>query len=674
MIRVRRLTCKFFISQFVVILVLLSFPGSMAAQEAESVFHPLDALTSSEIQTVTQILAKTKFVNKETRYATITLKEASKEEVKSWLPKQRFNRKAFVVYRNANESFESTVNLNSKTVESSRRINAEISVLDEEWRAARDAFMRDKRFLDALFANGIAIEDVVCTPNPAGWFPTENFGDRRIFRVPCFSRKHKLHPLIVRPIEAVYGVVDAKTGEVLEVNVRPHVEIGPAPQGYGETLPGQNKGLNPVYLTAPQGPNFQLTGNLNIAWLNWTFHIRADRRAGPILSLIQFQDAGTRREIAYQINVSEMFVPYMDPDSLWANRTFIDVGEFGLGYMMSSLAPGIDCPNTAVFTDLTLPADNGVPYILPRGICIFERVTGDPAWRHYSGSTDKVVGVPQIELVVRAAATVGNYDYILDFVFSPQGNITLRTGATGFDAIRTVASETMESKTAEKDAEFGTLIAPQTVAPNHDHYINYRIDLDIDGNPNTVQLDRIVQMRLPPNSHRRSIWMRKSEVIQTETALDQTNNHQTEYFVRIENPSKKNALKQRPGYWIQSHHQSQSVLTDDDPAQQRADFSRSTFWFSRYNEHELWAAGDYPNQSKGGDGLPKFIAQHEDIEGEDIVLWYTMGFRHVTRPEDFPILPTFWHEVTLRPSSFFVMDPSMSLNPTEPSMEIGSEQ
>jgi primary-amine oxidase len=50
------------------------------------------------------------------------------------------------------------------------------------------------------------------------------------------------------------------------------------------------------------------------------------------------------------------------------------------------------------------------------------------------------------------------------------------------------------------------------------------------------------------------------------------------------------------------------------------------------------------------------------VSAQDIVLWYTMGFRHVTRPEDFPVLPTFWHEMTIRPAFFFDMDPSMTFN------------
>jgi primary-amine oxidase len=99
-----------------------------------------------------------------------------------------------------------------------------------------------------------------------------------------------------------------------------------------------------------------------------------------------------------------------------------------------------------------------------------------------------------------------------------------------------------------------------------------------------------------------------------------------------------------------------------DPPQQRAQFSAHQFWLTRYNAAELWAAGPYPNLNAKDEGLPVFVSNNEDVAAQDIVIWYTMGFRHVTRPEDFPILPTFWHEMTIRPAFYFDMDPGMTFN------------
>ncbi|WP_338042169.1 copper amine oxidase [Natronococcus jeotgali] len=48
-----------------------------------------------------------------------------------------------------------------------------------------------------------------------------------------------------------------------------------------------------------------------------------------------------------------------------------------------------------------------------------------------------------------------------------------------------------------------------------------------------------------------------------------------------------------------------------------------------YRDDERFPAGDYPNQNPGGDGLPKWTQQDRSLDGEDIVLWYTLGVNHV---------------------------------------------
>jgi primary-amine oxidase len=104
-----------------------------------------------------------------------------------------------------------------------------------------------------------------------------------------------------------------------------------------------------------------------------------------------------------------------------------------------------------------------------------------------------------------------------------------------------------------------------------------------------------------------------------------------------------------------------SLLAPDDFAQRRAGFSAAPLWVTAYDPKELYAAGQYPNQSKGGDGLPAYAARHRPVENADIVLWYTMGFHHLPRPEDWPVLPTMWHSVALVPYGFFDRNPTVEL-------------
>jgi primary-amine oxidase len=51
------------------------------------------------------------------------------------------------------------------------------------------------------------------------------------------------------------------------------------------------------------------------------------------------------------------------------------------------------------------------------------------------------------------------------------------------------------------------------------------------------------------------------------------------------------------------------------------------------------------------------------IDGKDLVIWQTVGFRHVTRTEDWPIMPTLWHSFRLRPHNFFDRSPAMDVSP-----------
>ena len=86
---------------------------------------------------------------------------------------------------------------------------------------------------------------------------------------------------------------------------------------------------------------------------------------------------------------------------------------------------------------------------------------------------------------------------------------------------------------------------------------------------------------------------------------------------RIENPKLTNALGQHPAYELRAGHTDISLLAADDPPQRRAGFSAAPLWITAYNQNELYAAGPYPNQSRGGDGLPAYVAQHRRVKNAE---------------------------------------------------------
>jgi primary-amine oxidase len=72
--------------------------------------------------------------------------------------------------------------------------------------------------------------------------------------------------------------------------------------------------------------------------------------------------------------------------------------------------------------------------------CLFERDPETAAWRHFEDG--EIYGRPTRQLVLRSAATIGNYDYIMDWRFDPDGTIEVAVGATGvIETKATIAGE-----------------------------------------------------------------------------------------------------------------------------------------------------------------------------------------------------------------------------------------
>src|SRR5207244_8086168 len=147
---------------------------------------------------------------------------------------------------------------------------------------------------------------------------------------------------------------------------------------------------------------------------------------------------------------------------------------------------------------------------------------------------------------------------------------------------------------------------------------------------------------------RRSLWAVTEEAV-GEAGAGSASEHGAAAVWRIVNANLQNRLGQHPGYELRPGHSATSLLAPDDLAQRRAAFSAAPLWITAYDAKELYAAGLYPNQSRGGDGLPAYTARQRPVENADLVLWVTMGFHHLPRPEDWPVLPTIWHSVALVP-------------------------
>ena len=622
-----------------------------AAQAVKS--HPLDSFDREEIQLIIRLLADAGVSNERTRIAGIRLAAPDKDKVWAWRLGERVPRRAVAILRTDAQVREALVDLDRKTVvRVEARPNVQTPIVPEEWSRATRLVKADARWQAAMKRRGIEqFSSIFCDALSVGSFGAHE--SRRLLKVPCYDASGTRN-VYGRPIEGVMSLVDLDRSIVVEIQdsgVVPSSKADPSLEQ--ERQPVVRPKGRPIVSSAPFGFNFRVEGNI-VRWEAWSFHLSFDQRVGPIVSTVRYEDAGRPRRVLYQGHLSEMFVPYMDPDPNWAFRSYMDAGEYGFGSLASRLAAGIDCPPGATMISATLPGLSGQAEPAPDVMCLFERDTTMALWRRHEIVTGSHEARQDVELVVRTIPTVGNYDYVYDWVFNRKGEIRIEVGATGIAAAKGV---TAASVIGSREIPHAALVAPHLAAPYHDHFLSFRLDLDVDGSNNHFISEKLVRRALPADSARRSVWERQEAVMSSELSLALS--HAPEIW-RVGNPDARTSLGYAPSFEIVSGHSATSILSTDDWVQRRAAFSASELWVTAYNPAELYAAGDYPNQSSTVEGLPRFV-NGDSIRGEDIVLWYTMGFHHVTRPEDWPVLPTVRHSVTLRPHRFFTQNPAMDV-------------
>ena len=78
---------------------------------------------------------------------------------------------------------------------------------------------------------------------------------------------------------------------------------------------------------------------------------------------------------------------------------------------------------------------------------------------------------------------------------------------------------------------------------------------------------------------------------------------------------------------------------------------------------ERWPCGEFPNLSAADYGLPAWTARDRPIEDTDVVLWHVFGLHHITRPEDWPVMPSDRTSFWLKPWGFFDRNPALDVPP-----------
>ena len=620
--------------------------------------HPLDPLTAVEISRVVTTLLDKRSVGPGLRFASIDLEEPAKEDLAVRPDDITRTAQAICWDTGRGQAYRALVTLPGGEVTRWEQIEGfQPAMTVDEWHECDAMLRRHPALLAALARRGITDISRVLTDVWAygGALVPERFRGRRIGWSDVWERGSEEGNPYAHHVSGLHPVVDLNRMELLQLE--DDGAAGERPQVRGEYLPRlldePLREVAPLEVSQPDGVSFTLEGRL-LRWQNWELRVGFNSREGLVLHTVGFRDGGRLRPVAHRMSFAEMIVPYRDATQDHYRRTAFDIGEWGLGFMTTSLELGCDCLGEIRYLDAVIHDSRGTPQVIRNAICIHEEDDGI-LWKHVDERTGAQTRRAR-RLVVSFHVTVANYEYLIYWRFYQDGSIECEVRATGIMV-------TSSFPPGQQPAT-GALVDERTYAPYHQHFIVARLDLDVDGAPNTVFA--VESEALPvssANPYGLALVTRETALL-TESDGQQDYDWETQRGWKIASTATSNGLGGRPAYKLVPGGSFPPVIDESSPAFQRAEVIGHTLWVTPYEPAERWPCGEFPNLSSAGYGLPAWTARDRPIEDADVVLWHVFGLHHITRPEDWPVMPVDRTSFWLKPWGFFDRNPALDVPPS----------
>ncbi|MCJ1388004.1 hypothetical protein MMC18_000848 [Xylographa bjoerkii] len=640
--------------------------------------HPLSPLTSSEISAAAGFINGLYPAKTDLLFKAITLEEPAKAQLAPYLDAEhegrsvgRIDRKAFVNYyiRNTDKFHEAVVNLTQRRVESHFRLGPnKHSPGDGEEVVLVEKVALEDEGVKAEIAKLQLPEGTVIISDPWIYGSDGIDDDRRMYQCFLYMRdpmnssdadsNHYALPLAISP------VVDAEVFKVIRIDLLPtgddHTTKETQPykiQPPNEYTPEHQElrtDLKPLNVIQPEGASFTATktgetGEI-IKWQKWSFRVGFNAREGMVLYDVRYDG----RSLFYRLSLSDMSIPYADPRHPFHKKAAFDLGDVGAGVMANNLKLGCDCLGSIHYLSGLLSDPKGEPTPMENVICVHEQDNGI-GWKHTNYRTGRAAVVRNRELVVQSIITVSNYEYILAFIFNQAGMIEYEVRATGILSTQPI-DEGVE-------VPWGTIVHPGVLATHHQHIFSLRVDPMIDGHNNRLVVDEVHPMpRNDFNPH--GVGYAVEETVVEESCGLDLDFDVNRTFV-IQNNAVKNPINGKPvAYKIHAPPFQKIVADPDSFHHKRAEFADHNLYVTRYRDGEIYAAGKYTNQSRGGEGVRAWANRRENVKDTDLVVYVQFGLQHITRIEDFPVMPCEVIKVALKPVNFFDKNPAIDVPPS----------
>jgi primary-amine oxidase len=619
--------------------------------------HPLEPLTADEIATAVAIVRSQKNVGATFRFPCVTLNEPPKSVVLNFQPGEPIDRQAFLILldNETGKTYEAIVSLTQNEVVSWTHIpDVQPNIMADELSECEAAVKAHPDFAAALAKRNITdLDAVVVDPWAIGNFGFADEEGLRLSRCICYLRSTPESNFYSRPIEGLIPVVNLNTMQVVRIDDLGVYPVPPEPGEYAARFqPSLRQDIKPLHITQPEGPSFTVEGHC-IRWQKWQMRIGFTPREGLVLYTVGYEDQGQVRSILYRASLAEMVVPYGDPRPQHFRKNAFDVGEHGVGLLANSLRLGCDCLGEIRYFDGVLTDSRGNVSVIENAICLHEEDFGI-LWKHTDWRLDEVEVRRSRRLVLSFIATVDNYEYGFFWYFYQDGTIQYEVKLTGLLLCGALADY----------PKYGTLVAPELNALNHQHFFCMRLDFDLDGANNSVYEVNTEAEPIGPDNPQGNAFYAKPTLLKTEQEAQRIIDPLAGRYWKVVNSNVTNRLGQPVGFKLAPGENVLPFAHPNSPILKRAGFMTKHLWVTPYEESERFATGDYPNQHPGGEGLPQWTQANRSIDNTDVVVWYVFGHHHIPRPEDFPVMPTAYSGFMLKPVGFFDANPAIDVPPS----------
>ncbi|XP_026180474.1 retina-specific copper amine oxidase [Mastacembelus armatus] len=400
-----------------------------------------------------------------------------------------------------------------------------------------------------------------------------------------------------------------------------------------------------------EGKRFSVSKN-HVLYLDWSFAFGLSSLTGMRVFDVRFK--GER--IVYELSVQEAMSVYGSITPGMMLTKFLD-SSIGIGRFAHELVRGVDCPHEATYVDTYRYIDVPVPVRYENSICIFEHNMGQPLRRHFADfSHHSYGGMVNSALVVRTITSIGNYDYMWDFIFYQSGSVEAKVHATGYIT---------SSYLVDGNQKYGHQVADKVLGNIHTHFVNFKVDLDVVGVKNVFQTKdmQFVNVSLPwMPDHYAMIPQLVEKQLKTEQEAALRYDTKTPRYLHIASRS-INQWGHHRSYRLQVYSFAGDHLPESQTEERALSWARYKVAITKHKDLERTSSSLYSQNNIWTPAVDfsKYIEDNESIEDEDLVAWVTAGFLHIPHAEDIPNTVTVGNGggVLLRPHNYFNEDPSI---------------